>query len=252
MKGGGTMESYLGFSAIYDELIKEDINYEEIADFILKESNGTAGYLDLGCGTGILASLIGKHFDETYLVDQSSDMLTLAEEKLNAHGIRHRSFAISMSSFFFGRTFSLITSSIDAVNYILQEEEVEALFGRVYEHLDQDGVFIFDINSPYKLRHILGNHDFVYTKEDLAYTWENFLEDDVLEMYLNFFIKKGVLYERVEEVHYERVYTLEKIVTLLRKAGFKEIRTCDAYGDEPVGEETERITFVVRKEVNHG
>lgn len=246
------MDSYLGFSTIYDELIKEDINYEEIADFILKESRGTKGYLDLGCGTGILASLLGKHFDETYLVDQSSDMLTLAEEKLSVLGIRHQSFAISMSAFNFGRTFSLITSSIDAVNYLLEDEEVEALFERVYGHLAEDGVFIFDINSPYKLRHILGNHDFVYTKEDLAYTWENFLEDDVLEMYLNFFIKKGVLYERVEEVHYERVHTQEKILFLLRKAGFKEVRTCDAYGNEPVGKETERITFVVRKEVNNG
>lgn len=246
------MESYLGFSAVYDKLIKEDINYEEIAEFILNEAKDRKNYLDLGCGTGSLSSIIGKHFGETYLVDLSPDMLTQAEDKFDELGIRHRSFAISMSDFSFDRTFSLITSSIDALNYLLTDEELQSFFAHVYDHLEEEGVFIFDINSAYKLEQILGNNNFVYTEEDLVYTWENYLEDDIVEMYLNFFIKTGALYERVEEVHYERVYPLEKILFHLEKAGFKEIKLSDSYGQGEIRDETERITFTVRKEVNHG
>ena len=246
------MESYLGFSAVYDKLIKEDINYEEIAAFILSEAKDRTNYLDLGCGTGSLSSIIGKHFGETYLVDLSPDMLTQAEDKFDELGIRHRSFAISMSDFSFGRTFSLITSSIDALNYLLTDEELQSFFTHVFEHLEEDGVFIFDINSAYKLEQVLGNNNFVYTEEDLVYTWENYLEDDIVEMYLNFFIKTGALYERVEEVHYERVYPLEKILFHLEQAGFKEIKLSDSYGQGEIRDETERITFTVRKEVNHG
>lgn len=246
------MESYLGFSAIYDKLIKEDIDYEEIAAFILNEAHDRKNYLDLGCGTGSLSSIIGKHFNETYLVDLSPDMLTQAEDKFNELGISHRSFAISMSDFTFDRTFSLITSSIDALNYLLTDEELQSFFTHVYEHLEPEGVFIFDINSAYKLEEILGNNNFVYTEEELVYTWENYLEDDVVEMYLNFFIKTGALYQRVEEVHYERVYPLEKILFHLENSGFKEIKLSDSYGQGEIKEETERITFTVRKEVNHG
>jgi SAM-dependent methyltransferase len=246
------MESYLGFSAVYDKLIKEDINYEEIAEFILNEAKDRKNYLDLGCGTGNLSSIIGKHFNETYLVDLSPDMLTQAEDKFNELGIRHQLFAISMSDFSFDQTFSLITSSIDALNYLLTDEELQSFFGHVYDHLEVDGVFIFDINSAYKLEQILGNNNFVYTEDDLVYTWENYLEDDIVEMYLNFFIKTGTLYERVEEVHYEKVYTLEEILFQLEKAGFKEIKLSDSYGQGEIREETERITFTVRKEVNHG
>ncbi|MGB4589026.1 MAG: class I SAM-dependent methyltransferase [Clostridiaceae bacterium] len=246
------MESYLGFSAIYDKLIKEDIDYEEIAEFILNEAKDRNNYLDLGCGTGNLSAIIGTHFNETYLVDLSPDMLTQAEDKFNELGIRHRLFAISMSDFSFDQTFSLITSSIDALNYLLTDEELQSFFAHVYDHLEKDGVFIFDINSAYKLEEILGNNNFVYTEDDLVYTWENYLEDDILEMYLNFFIKTGKLYERVEEVHYEKVYTLEEILFQLDKAGFKEIKLSESYGQGEIRKETERITFTVRKEVNHG
>lgn len=246
------MESYLGFSAVYDKLIKEDINYEEIAEFILNEAKDRKNYLDLGCGTGNLSSIIGKHFKETYLVDLSPDMLTQAEDKFNELGIRHQLFAISMSDFSFDQTFSLITSSIDALNYLLTDEEIQSFFTHVYEHLEEDGVFIFDINSAYKLEQILGNNNFVYTEDDLVYTWENYLEDDIVEMYLNFFIKAGELYERVEEVHYEKVYRLEEILFQLEKAGFKEIKLSDSYGQGEILDETERITFTVRKEVKHG
>ncbi|WP_312652970.1 class I SAM-dependent methyltransferase [Proteiniclasticum sp.] len=241
------MDNYLGFSKIYDELISEDISYEKIARFIRREVNGTNRYLDLGCGTGSLSSILGRDFRETFLVDLSPDMLTMAEDKFNVLKIPHRSFALSMNEISFQQKFDLITSSIDAVNYILDEEDMKELFKRVYTHLEDGGVFIFDVNSPYKIREILGSNDYVLTRDDLVYTWENYYEDDVVEMSLNFFIRKGKLYERIEEIHEERAYETETLIEMLEHAGFENIILCDDYTENPVHERTERITFIVRK-----
>lgn len=241
------MDNYLGFSKIYDELISEDINYARIAQFIRRNITGRTRYLDLGCGTGNLSSILGKDFQETYLVDLSPDMLTEAQEKFSGLKIPHKLFAVSMNEISFQRKFDLITSSIDAINYILDEVDVESLFHQVFAHLEDDGVFIFDVNSAYKIREVLGNNDYVLTREDLVYTWENYYEEDIVEMSLNFFIRKGEYYERIEEIHEERAYEADHLIRMLRDAGFTNINLCDDYTDEMVHEFTERITFIVRK-----
>jgi len=241
------MDSYLGFSEIYDELISEDIDYNKIASFILSETKNRKFYLDLGCGTGTLSTLIGGYFKETYLVDLSSDMLTRAVDKFSKLKISHKAFAISMDEIAFPVKFDLVTSSIDAINYILDEKEVGTLFDKVYQHLEEDGVFIFDVNSAYKIREILGSKDYVFTSDDLAYTWENYYEDDIVEMVLNFFVKRGDLYERIEEIHEERAYEVNTLIKMLEKSGFKVIITCEDYSENSITDITERITFIVRK-----
>lgn len=241
------MESYRDFSRIYDMLIQEDIAYEEIASYILSLTSGRDLYLDLGCGTGTLSALIGRHFKASYLVDLSPDMLTEAVSKFTDQGIPYQAFALSMDEIEFKKEFSLITSTIDALNYLLEEEEVQEVFHKVYHHLAEDGVFVFDVQSPYKIKEILGNNDFLYTTEDLVYTWENYLEKDIVEMTLNFFVRKGDLYERLEEFHEERAYEPDLLVSMLQQAGFQKIELYDSYTNNRPVPETERITMIARK-----
>ena len=65
-------------------------------------------------------------------------------------------------------------------------EDVKSCFNRVYDHLEEEGIFIFDINSYYKITEILGNNIYNYDSEEVFYTWENYLEKDIVEMYLTF------------------------------------------------------------------
>lgn len=241
------MEVYRDFSKIYDELIQEDIDYGQIASFILNHDMKKGRYLDLGCGTGSLSLIIGKNFKESYLVDLSPEMLTEAVAKFTSEKIAHRAFAISMDEINFPCTFNLVTSSIDALNYLLDQEDVQEVFHRVFKHLDKNGVFIFDVQSPYKIREILGNNDYVYTSEEVVYTWENFLEDDVVEMSLNFFVKEGDTYRRIEEVHEEKAYEPELLQSMLAAAGFSSVELFDNYSEQPLVAETERITIIARK-----
>ena len=103
----------------------------------------------------------------------------------------------------------MITCALDSTNYILDNQDLIKYFSSVKNHLKDDGLFIFDINSYYKLSEVLGNNLYNYDDGEVVYIWENEFKDDIVDMYLTFFVKRGQMYERFDEHHRERAY-LEK------------------------------------------
>ncbi|MGL5615533.1 MAG: class I SAM-dependent DNA methyltransferase [Sarcina sp.] len=245
------MDSYNKMAKVYDELINEDINYEEISKFLIelaeKEKISFDNYLDLACGTGNVGILVGAYFKENYFVDLSYDMLMEADRKIRASKVKGKVICQDMTELNLLKTFDLISCVLDSTNYILDEEELEDYFKSVYEHLNEDGIFVFDINSYYKLSEVLGNNIYTYDSEDIFYSWENIFEDEIVEMTLNFFIRDGEIYERFTEVHEERAYKEEFIEKIFKKVGFKEILKTDGYSYNEVTEKTERILYVLKK-----
>lgn len=245
------MYCYKNFASIYDELIYGDVDYKEWAKKILEICEAYSlerkNYLDLACGTGNLTIELGRSFQNVYAVDLSQDMLTIAEEKLRDSGIRAKVFCQNICNLNIKNSFNLITCALDSTNYILHKEYLERYFTGVYNLLREDGIFIFDINSRYKLTNILGNNIFNYDSEDVVYIWENYLEDDVVNMYLTFFVKEGQVYKRFDEEHCERAYSEKCIEETFKKTGFKLEKKLDCYDNIPVSGKTERITYVLRK-----
>ncbi|MGL5244807.1 MAG: class I SAM-dependent DNA methyltransferase [Sarcina sp.] len=245
------MENYKMMAKVYDELINEDINYKAIANYILdvcKEYNiENLNYLDLACGTGNVGVHIGKEFKENYFVDLSSDMLIEADRKLRESKVKGRIVCQDMCELSLNRKFNLITCVLDSTNYILDIDDLKKYFKGVYEHLKDEGLFIFDINSYYKISEVLGNNIFTYNSEDVFYVWENIFEDEIVEMDLNFFIKQGDLYERFNEVHEERAYKEEVVENILEEIGFKIVGKYDNYTKNPLKDESERILYIIKK-----
>lgn len=243
--------AYGDFAEIYDELIYEDINYDSmcarVIDICNEEKITFNNYLDIACGTGNLTVRLAKNFKESFAVDLSEDMLREAFEKLKKEKIRCKIICQDMSKLSLNRKFDLITSALDSTNYIIDEDKLLDYFIRVKEHLSDNGLFIFDINSYYKLSNILGNNIYTYSEEDVFYTWENVFEEDLLSMYLTFFVKRDNLYERFEEEHLEKAYTEEFIENKLEIAGLKVIGKYEGYTEKQVNTNTERIVYVVKK-----
>ena len=152
-----------------------------------------------------------------------------------------------MTEFQLNRKFDLITSVLDSTNYLTEDGDLYNYLTKVYEHSNDDGIFIFDINSYYKLSEILGNNIYTYNSEDLFYVWENIFEDGIVEMNLTFFVKEGDMYTRFEEIHEERAYKEEEIEEALHKIGFEVLEKNDGYSNKFVLEDTERIVYIVRK-----
>ena len=243
--------AYGEFAKIYDDLINEDINYDNMVSRIIEICNEhnieCKDYLDVACGTGNVTVRLAKHFKDIYAVDLSEDMLREAFNKLKENRIKGKIICQDMTEMQLNRKFDLITSVLDSTNYITDEDDLEKYFSSVKEHLKDDGIFIFDVNSYYKLSEILGNNIYTYSEEDVFYTWENVFEDDMVSMFLTFFVKQGELYERFEEEHFERAYKEEELESALSNCGLKIINKFDGYSNNKVQANSERIVYVVKK-----
>ncbi|MEW8995953.1 class I SAM-dependent methyltransferase [Clostridium sp.] len=245
------MDCYNDFADIYDELINEDINYrgwaEKIIDICKEYKVGRRDYLDLACGTGNFTKLIGRNFIFTTAIDLSEYMLSIADEKLKAEGIKAKVMCQDICNFNLKKQFDLITCGLDSTNYIIEDEKLQLYFMSVNKHLKDDGIFVFDINTEYKIKNILGNNSFNYDREDVVYIWENQLQEDIVDMYLTFFVKEGQVYHRFDEHHRERAYSESKIEKFINESGLIIEKKLNCYEEVAIGENTERITYVLSK-----
>lgn len=243
--------AYGEFAKIYDELINEDIRYDDmiyrIIEICRENSIVLDDYLDIACGTANVTVRLAKYFKDIYAVDLSEDMLREAFDKFKTNRVKGKIICQDMTELSLNKQFNLITSVLDATNYIIENEGLEKYFKGIYNHLKEDGIAVFDINSYYKLSEILGNNIYTYSEEDVFYTWENTFEEGVLSMFLTFFVKRGELYERFEEEHLERAYTEKEVERYLEKANLKVIAKYDGYTNNSVQANSERIVYVVKR-----
>ncbi len=244
--------AYGEFANIYDELIYEDINYDKVKEKIIElctENNiSFENYLDLACGTGNVTIEVAKYFKNIYAVDLSDEMLNIAFDKFKKNKIKAKVICQDMCELSLNNKFNLITSVLDSTNYIIEGKDLFKYFSKVYEHLQENGLFIFDINSYYKLSIILGNNIYTHSSDEIFYTWENSFEEEVLNMFLTFFVKQdNGLFEKFEEEHFEKAYKEEYIEAVLKKCGFKFLNKFAGYSNEKVEENSERILYVVSK-----
>ena len=245
------MDCYKEFAHIYDELINSDIDYKTWAFNILSicKEQGIAmeSYLDLACGTGNLTIELASEFKHVWAVDLSSEMLSEAEMKIRDAMIKATFVCQDICKLNLNSTFNLITCCLDSSNYILEEENFKKYLVGVYNLLKKDGLFIFDINSYHKLTTVLGNNTYNYDNDDVVYIWENYLENNIVDMNITFFVKEGQVYRRFDEHHSERAYKEEYIDNLLNEIGFKLVRKIDNYEEKAVIDVTERICYVLKK-----
>ena len=142
-----------------------------------------------------------------------------------------------------------VVSVCDSMNYILEEADLREVFSRVHEYLEEDGVFIFDLNTVYKYRDLLGETTIAENREEGSFIWENYFDEEsaVNEYDLTLYIREdGESYRRFEEVHYQRAYDLKTIGRLLADAGMELLAAYDAFTKEPVRDDSERIYVVAR------
>lgn len=240
---------YNRFSDLYDKLVF-DIDYIKYSDniFQILQKNGIleGKILEIGCGTGNLTRQLARKNYNILAFDNSIEMLNVAFPKLieleNVNLVMQDMYKFRYKDY----SFDAVISLLDVINYISDEKKLEKLFADIYSGLREGGVFIFDLNSYDKLINVLGNNTFIYEKDNVFYTWENRLEDDLVHFNLNFFVEEDGMYERISETQVERYYEIDFIVELLEKIGFKNIKFIDEDGGKYT-EKTQRILFSAKK-----
>ncbi len=208
------MESYTDFAYIYDNLIDQD--YEKWADYIeeIFKKHGAKPklVLDLGCGTGSITNILAKRGYDMIGVDLSPDMLNVARDKAMEEGSDVLYLCQDIREFELYGTVDAIICTLDVLNYITDPEDLGHVFALVKNYLNPDGIFIFDINTEHKLKNVLGNNTFINDENGIFYTWENEYSENISNQYLTFFAEnEDGLYERFDENHVQRAYSIEEI-----------------------------------------
>ena len=244
------MDAYTSFASVYD-LFMDNVPYEEWGKYLVslfKEYGIEDGLLlDLGCGTGKLARIMQKSGYDMIGLDNSYEMLDIAKEKSDESILY---LMQDMREFELYGTVRGIYSACDSLNYILEEEDLKEVFALANNYLDPGGIFVFDINTPYKYYELLAENTFAENREEGSFIWENYFdeEDEINEYDLTLYIKDGENhFQRFQEVHYQKCYDLPTIKQLLEEAGLEFVAAYDAYTKNPVTDECEKILIIAKE-----
>lgn len=245
------MNSYCEFSAVYDELT-QNVDYPKRFEYInhfLIENNITNGtVLDLACGTGSMSIELIKNGFDVIGIDLSENMLEIASNRLLEYGDNFSLLKGSMTDYRLDKSVKACICSLDSINHLNDIKDVEKTFCNVYNSLDENGVFVFDVNTIYKHNEILANNTFVFDEEDFYLVWDNeFVSDRVVRILLDMFVWNGKAYDRFSESFEETAYSINDLLYALCRAGFSDISVYDELTLNPPKEKSERLYFICKK-----
>lgn len=247
------MSGYGDFAYYYD-VLTENVDYESRCDYIynLLADNGVGKgiLLDLACGTGSLSMLLAEKGYEVIGVDASEEMLSVAQEKkyeseADAIFLRQKMEELDL----FG-TINAAVCTLDSINHVTDEKKVREIIRRVSLFMEDKGIFVFDVNTPYKHREVLGNNTFVYDMDEVYCVWQNETDENMLTtVSLDIFERdeEADAYYKYSEQFQERGYELSFLCELLKENKFELIGIYEEMTTETVKDNTERAVFVARK-----
>ena len=241
---------YEAFAQVYD-LFMDNIPYEQWGEYLvrtLKEYKIADGLvLDLGCGTGAMTRYLAGAGYDMIGVDASQDML------MEAYAQPHEGILYleqDMREFELYGTVQAIVSVCDCLNYLLEPADLKKVFALAANCLDPGGIFIFDMNTPWKYEELLGCRTFAESREEAGFIWENDYDRNsrINEYALTLYIREEEgLYRRFQELHAQRAYLAEEVCAYLAQACLRLEGGYDAYTKEAPRADSERLSFVARK-----
>lgn len=249
------MSGYHSFSYFYDKLTS-NISYKERAEYfdkLIKKHNGNKNLLlDLACGTGSLSEEFSRMGYDVIGVDASEEMLNEALDKKFDSGRNIQYLCQDMTKLDMFGTIDVTICALDSINHLKNAEEVQTTFGKVSLFCEPNGLFIFDVNMPYKHQNVLADNTFVYDMDDVFCVWQNSFntesKDYRVDISLDIFGKtENGLFERYYDELSEIAFEREVIEKMLVSAGFSVEAVYDFDTVNPPMDNSEKLVFVARK-----
>lgn len=247
------MSSYGFLAGCYDQFTA-DVDYAAWGSYIQRhfQKNGLPGntVLDLACGTGSLTRELALRGYEMIGADQSPEMLAEAAEKnRGAAPIEPIFLCQSMEKLDLYGTIDACVCCLDSVNYVTDPKKLARAFQRVHLFLMPGGLFLFDVNTPEKLAGLDGQV-FLDETEDAYCVWRAEFSRRICTYFMDIFRLDPSTgqWDRGEELHRERAYTVEELTSLLEGAGFVDVRTWGERKLRPPRPGEQRIFFTARKD----
>ena len=245
------MGAYEALAASYDRLTN-DVDYEATVNFyeeiLRQEGLKPRTAVDLACGTGSVAAILARRGLRVTAVDMSEEMLTVAQQKTAEMENPPRFLCQPLQRLWLDRGVDLAVFALDSLDYITNPADCAEAIRRIYKALNPGGIFIFDVNTPEKLRAMDGQV-FLDEDDDVYCVWRGEFDEasNICSYGMDLFQRRGGLWQRSFEEHREYAYSREQLTEYLRAAGFTHI---GVYADrlfEAPREGEQRIYFKARK-----
>jgi len=234
---------YVHFARFYD-LVMGDRS--QAANFtrslIAHHKPKTKTVLEIACGTGAILGVLSDTYEVTGL-DRSRQMLAIARKKLS----HVRFYRQNMTNFRIARQFDAIVCVFDSINHLFSFAAWKKVFRQVALHLNDDGIFVFDINTLGKLRRLTKGP--VWSREfdrDLVIIKVNGGRRGIFEWDVKIFEhQKRLDYRLYHQMIRELAVPHKRVLTALRER-FKQAKVIDPGGARP-SDQSERLYFVCKK-----
>ncbi|MGC6770407.1 class I SAM-dependent DNA methyltransferase [Enterococcus sp. LJL128] len=247
--------TYKTFAFVYDEVMDETL-YEQWLAFserhLPKESSRI---LELACGTGRLAVDFAKAGFQVTALDLSEEMLAIASERAHEEEVDIQFVQGNMMELSEVGQYEAITCFSDSLCYMENRQAVQQVFDEVYQALEEEGTFIFDVHSVYQVDQVFPEYSYHYQTEEFAFLWDSYQgeKEHSIEHFLTFFVQQGSdgeTFIRKDELHKERTYAMDDYLMMLESSGFACVDVYGDFTDEQPKEESTRWFFVCQKADN--
>ena len=221
------MEAYHALADSYDRLTN-DVDYEATVafyyDILNREGLSPRTAVDLACGTGSVSAILARKGLRVTGVDLSEEMLTVAQQKTADLDNPPQFVCQSLEKLCLPRGVDLAVCALDSLDYITDPADCARAIQRVYKALNPGGIFIFDVNTPEKLRAMDGQV-FLDEDEDVYCVWRGEFDEktNICSYGMDLFQRRGKMWERSFEEHREYAYSREQLAGYLKAAGFTHI-----------------------------
>jgi ubiquinone/menaquinone biosynthesis C-methylase UbiE len=245
------VDAYKDLAVSYDRLTN-DVDYEATVAFYMdilnREGLHPRTAVDLACGTGSVTAILARKGIRVLGVDMSEEMLTVAQQKGQECENPPRFVCQKLQELHLSRGVDLAVCALDSLDYITEPEDCREAIRRVYKVLNPGGIFIFDVNTPEKLRAMDGQV-FLDEDDDVYCVWRGEFDEEtnICSYGMDLFQREGKLWYRSFEEHREYAYSQEQLTGYLKEAGFTHI---EVYADrlfEAPRQGEQRIYFKARK-----
>ena len=245
------MDAYKNLAASYDRLTN-DVDYGATVEFYMeilrREGIAPRTVVDLACGTGSVTEILARKGYRVTGVDMSEEMLTEAAMKTMDMEQPPMYSCQLLQNLRLPRGVDMAVCALDSLDYILDPADCKEAIRRAYKALNPGGIFIFDVNTPEKLR-AMDDQVFLDEDDDVYCVWRGEFDEEtnICSYGMDLFQREGNMWRRSFEEHREYAYSQEQLTEFLKDAGFTHIRV---YADrlfEAPREGEQRIYFKARK-----
>ena len=243
---------YTYFADVYDDLM-QDVNYKKRTAYLMKlfkkYGDKPTLLLDAACGTGGFSNEFARLGVEVIGADMSEEMLDIARQKSIDNGLDILFLCQKLEELDLYGTVDGAICCLDSLNHITDYKTLCKALQKISLFLEEGKLFIFDVNTVYKHKEILGDNVFITENKKVYCVWANNFKEknNIVDISLDFFIEENGKYQRFSEDFSERAYSGEELEKALLDAGLEIVEIFDDLSEDALNKKSERAIYVTRK-----